>query len=70
MWFDFQAAIEWSLNYGHAEGRVVPPGENGFITFRRLSALILDRSGLSDKPELNGDDRMAADPEQLRRPPN
>ena len=36
MWFVFQQLSRVPLDYCHAAGTVIPPGENGFITFRRL----------------------------------
>src|SRR6185437_1688124 len=69
MWFVFQQLSCVTTDYGHAAGTVIPPGENGFITFPRLSAASLSRPA-AHEAELNGDDRMAANREQSRRPPN
>src|ERR1700733_10477309 len=36
MWLEFQQLSSVPLDYCHAAGTVTPPGENGFITFRRF----------------------------------
>ena len=51
-----------------ARGKVIPPAENGFITFRRLSTPFA--RGPPTRTRLNGDDRMPDDHEQLRLTPN
>lgn len=38
MWSEFQQLSCVTTDYGRAAGTVIPPGENGFITFPRLSA--------------------------------
>jgi hypothetical protein len=68
MWCEFQrmSGVLWIMSM--TRGKVIPPAENGFITFRRLSAPF---ARVQPTPaRLNRDDRMAADPEQLRVPPN
>jgi hypothetical protein len=45
MWFEFQQLSGVPLDYCHAAGTVIPPGENGFITFRRLLTASSARSG-------------------------
>ena len=49
-------------------GKVIPPAENGFITFRPLSTPFA--RGPPTRSRLNGDDRIAADHEQSRVTPN
>src|ERR1700722_11929768 len=68
MWCEFQqmSGVLWIMSM--TRGKVIPPAENGFITFRRLSAPFA--RGPPTRARLNGDDRMAADPEQLPVPPN
>src|ERR1700722_3042826 len=68
MWCEFQqtSGVLWIM--AMTRGKVIPPAENGFITFRRLSTPFA--LGPPAQARLNGDDRMAADPEQLRVPPN
>src|SRR5262249_27340791 len=69
MWFVFQQMSCVPTDYGHVAGIVLPPEENGFITFPRLSTASLSHPA-PHGAELNGDDRMAANREQPRRPPN
>lgn len=64
-----EAAIEVFLDYGHHTETGWPRTENGFITFPRFSVASFTCPVLPG-PELNGDDRMAAEPGQSARPPN
>ena len=65
---DFQQVSVGLWIIATPQGKVIPPAENVFITFRRLSTPFAPCP--PSRARLNGDDRMAADPEQSRRPPN
>src|SRR5579863_4135867 len=67
MWCEFQqmSGVLWIMST--AWGKVIPPTENGFITFRRLSTPFT--RGPPTRARLNGDDRMPDDHEQLRPTP-
>src|SRR6185312_8613914 len=52
MWFVFRQLSCVPTDYGHAAGTVVPPGENGFITFPRLSTASLSRPAPFTWPNL------------------